>query len=89
MDEIQKRIEDIQRRHAAVMQQKASAAGQLQAKKDELAALVQEIRDAGYDPKQITQQRDQKRDDLLNEALRLEAELTAVEKALEGFPTTR
>lgn len=89
MDEIQKRIEELQRRHTAVMQRKAGASGQLQARKEELATIVQEIKDAGYDPKLITQTRDQARSDLLTEITKYEAELSEVEAALEGFPATK
>jgi len=89
VDDIQKRVEELQRRHAEVMQRKASASGQLQARKEELAAIVKEIRDAGYDPKQIAQIRDEAKADLLTEIARYEAELSEVEAALEGFPTTK
>ena len=89
MDEIQKRIEALQRRHAEVMQRKATAAGQLQARKDELSAIVQEIRDSGFDPKQITQIRDQARADLVKEITKHEAELAEVESALQGFPSIK
>lgn len=89
MDDIQKRIEGLQRRHAEVQQRKASAAGQLQARKDELAGIVQEIRDAGYDPKQVTQIRDQVQAELLREIEKYEAALAEVESALNGFPAVK
>ncbi len=89
MDEIQKRIEALQRRHAEVQQRKAGAAGQLQARKDELASIVQEIRDAGYDPKQITKVRDQVQADLVREIEKYEAALSEVESALDGFPAVK
>jgi septal ring factor EnvC (AmiA/AmiB activator) len=89
LDEIQKRIAEIQRRHAEVMQRKAGVSGQLQARKEELAAIVREIRDAGFDPKQITQLRDQAEADLLSEIKKYEEALSAVEQALEGFPATK
>lgn len=89
MDEIQKRIEDLQRRHAEVQQRKATAAGQLQARKDELASIVQEIREAGYDPKQLTQIRDQVQTELLREIERYEAALAEVETALTGYPAVK
>lgn len=89
MDEIQKRIEGLQRRHAEVQQRKASAAGQLQARKDELAVIVEEIRNAGYDPKQITQARDQVQADLLRDIEKYETALAEVESALNGFPAVK
>lgn len=89
MDEIQKRIEGLQRRHAEVQQRKAKAAGQLQARKDELAGIVQEIKEAGYDPKQVTQIRDQAQADLLMEIEKYESALAEVESALNGFPAVK
>ena len=89
MDEIQRRIEELQRRHAEVLQRRAGAAGQLQARREELAALVREIRDAGYDPTQIAQIRDQAREDLLTEIAQFERKLTEVEEALAAFPVSK
>ena len=89
MDEIKKRIEALQRRHTQAQQRKAGAAGQLQARKDELASIVQEIRDAGYDPKQITQLREQAEAELLTEIEKYEAALTEIETVLNGFPPAR
>lgn len=89
MDDIQKRIEGLQRRHAEVQQRKAGAAGALQARREELAQVVQEIKDAGYDPKQINQIRDQVRADLIAEIEKYEAALTEVESALNGFPAVK
>jgi uncharacterized protein YoxC len=89
VDDIQKRIEGLQRRHAEVQQRKANAAGALQARKDELAQIVQEIKEAGYDPKQITQIRDQVQADLIREVEKLEAALSEVESSLNGFPAVK
>jgi len=89
LDEIQKRIENLQRRHAEVMQRKAAASGQLQARKDELAEIVKEIRAAGFDPKQITHIRDKARQDLAAEITKHETELAEVEAALQGFPSIK
>jgi uncharacterized protein YoxC len=84
-DDIKSRIDDLQRRHNAVVQKKAGLAGQLQAKKEELAAIVQEIKDAGYDPKKITQERDRAKQELETMIVKLEGELTEVENALSAF----
>ena len=83
--EIQRKIEELQRRHSAVAQKKASITGQLQAKKDELAAIVQEIRDAGYDPKTIGRDRDRVKSELEEMIRKLDQELTEVETALSAF----
>jgi len=84
-DDIKSRIDDLQRRHNAVVQKKAGLAGQLQAKKEELAAIVQEIKNAGYDPKKITQERDKAKQELETMITKLEGELTEVENALSAF----
>lgn len=84
-DDIKKKIEDLQRRHKVVEQKKASLTGQLQAKKEELAAVVKEIRDAGYDPKNIAQERDRAKAELEAMVDRLDRELTEVEKVLANF----
>lgn len=84
-DDIKQRIDDLQRRWTAVSQKKAGLEGQLQAKKEELSNIVQEIRAAGYDPKQITQERDQAKQELETMITKLEAELTEVETALSTF----
>lgn len=86
MSEIQDKIEALQRRHAAVTQKRASLAGQLQAKRDELAALVREIREAGYDPKSIGQERDRVKAELDSMISTAEAEMDQAEAVLAGFP---
>jgi uncharacterized protein YoxC len=84
-DDIKNKIDTLQQRHNAVVQKKAGLAGQLQAKKEELAAIVQEIRDAGYDPKKITQERDRTKQELESMIVKLEAELVEVETALSAI----
>lgn len=84
-DEIKRKIEELQKRYNAVVQKKAGLAGQLQAKKEELARIVQEIRAAGYDPKKIAQERDKAKKELEDLIVKLEGELTEVEKALSTF----
>jgi len=84
-DDIKQKIDALQKRYNVVVQKKASLAGQLQAKKEELASIVQQIRDAGYDPKKITQERDQAKQELDAMLVKAEAELTEVEEALATF----
>lgn len=88
-DSIKDRIDDLQRRHNAVVQKKAGLAGQLQAKKEELAAIVQEIKDAGYEPKKITHERDRAKHELETMIAKFESELTEVENALAAFQPSR
>lgn len=84
-DDIKNKIDELQRRHNAAAQKKAGLTGQLQAKKEELAAIVQEIRDAGYDPKKITQERDRAKQELESMISKLETELTEVETAFAAI----
>jgi septal ring factor EnvC (AmiA/AmiB activator) len=84
-EEIKNKIEALQKRYNAAVQEKAGLAGQLQAKKDELALIVQEIRAAGYDPKNLTQERDRVKQELEEMINKLETELTDVETALQAF----
>lgn len=84
-DNIKQKIDALQKRYNTVVQKKASLAGQLQAKKEELASIVQQIKDAGYDPKKITQERDQAKQELDAMLVKAETELTEVEKALSAF----
>lgn len=81
-DEIKKRVDQAVQRTDAVNQAKANLAGQLQAKKDELATLVKEIRDAGYEPKNLAMARDKAQADLEAMIVEFEAKLTAAESAI-------
>jgi septal ring factor EnvC (AmiA/AmiB activator) len=84
-DDIKKKIDELQRRYTAVVQKKASLSGQLEAKKEELASVVKEIKAAGYDPKRITQERDQAKKELEDMIVKLDKSLTEVETALAAF----
>lgn len=89
MDEIEKKIEDLQRRHTNAVRRKSELTGQLEAKKAELASLVQEIKDAGYDPKNLKQERDRVKIELESMITTLDQELTRVETALDSYKTTK
>jgi septal ring factor EnvC (AmiA/AmiB activator) len=84
-DIIKQQIEDLQKRWNKASKAKAELSGELKAKKEELATVVQEIRDAGYDPKHISRERDQAREELKRIISKLDAELTEVETALSSF----
>ena len=81
-DEIKKRVESALARTDAANQAKANLGGQLQAKKDELAALVKEIRAAGYEPKTLAAARDKIQAELEVMILEYEKKLDAVETAI-------
>jgi septal ring factor EnvC (AmiA/AmiB activator) len=84
-DEIADKVRDLMRRHRLVMERKAQLSGQLQAKKEELAKLSQEIREAGYDPATLADECKKAEANLLAEITAFEAELTKVEAALAVF----
>jgi len=84
-EEIKKKIEDLQKRHEAVVQKKAGLGGQLQAKKDELAAIVREVKEAGYDPNKLPAERDKAQQELETMVVDFETKLIEVEQAVAVF----
>lgn len=84
-DDVRDRIDALQKRWSAASKKKAGLEGQLQAKKEELAQIVREIREAGFDPKNIAQDRDTAKAELETMVGKLEAELTEVEQTLSTF----
>lgn len=84
-DEIKKKIEDLQKRTEVVVKKKATFGGQLQAKKEELAALIKEIKAAGYDPKNLVSERDKAQKELEEMISTYETDLTQVEDALAVY----
>lgn len=88
-EEIKEKIADLQTRHEAVTQRRASLGGQLQAKKEELATIIQEVRDAGYDPKNLPGERDKAQQELETLIEDFEVRLAAVEEALSAFDSKK
>lgn len=84
-DPIETKIKDLVTRHGAAMQRRAALKGQLEAKKDELVQLAQEITAAGYDPKKLPDEVTKAKADLEASVATFENELVAVEKALAAF----
>jgi len=84
-DEIKKRVDRALQRTETVNQAKANLGGQLQAKKEELAALVKEIRDAGYEPKNLASARDKIQAELEAMLVEYEGKLDAAEQALAAI----
>lgn len=84
-DEIESKIKDLSGRHAKILKRKAELAGQLQAKKKELADLVQEITDAGFNPKTLVQDKEALQQELETLLSDFERELSASEDALKQF----
>lgn len=85
LDDIKQRIEDLGKRHAAASAKKSELHGQLEAKRAELVALSQEIKDAGYEPRKLKDEKDRVERELIAELDAAEKELSEVEAALREF----
>lgn len=88
-EELRKKIDDLTKRTEAVNTKKSNLSGKLQAKKEELAQLVVEIKAAGYDPKTLREERDKAQAQLAEMITAYEADLSAVESALSGYDVKR
>jgi DNA repair exonuclease SbcCD ATPase subunit len=84
-EEIREKIENLQTRHAAVTAKKNSLGGQLQAKKEELATLITEIRAAGYDPKKLVAEKEKAQQDLEAMIIDFDKKLMEAERALSVY----
>jgi hypothetical protein len=79
------KIESLQKRHQAVLEKRAQLSGQLQAKRAELAAIIEEIQAAGYDPKNLASEHDKAEQELLVMVADFEKKLADVEASLAVF----
>ena len=84
-EEMKAKIESLQKRHQAVLEKRAVLSGQLQAKKQELAAIIEEIKAAGYDPKNLASEHDKAEQELEAMVVEFEKKLADVEAALAVF----
>lgn len=84
-EEIRKKIDDLTKRTEAVNTKKSTLSGKLQVKKEELAALIVEIKAAGYDPKTLREERDKVQTQLTEMIQTYESDLSAVETALASY----
>jgi uncharacterized protein YoxC len=84
-EEIKRQIDDLLRRHDTVVKKKAGLGGQIQAKKDELNQIIQEVRAAGFDPKTLANDRDKSQQDLQSMIADFDAKLTEVEAHVAAF----
>jgi chromosome segregation ATPase len=82
---IKARLDDLTRRHATAKSKKTKLQGQLEAKRQELANLADEIREAGYDPKNLKKERDKLEAEIETMMDQFERELVEVEEALATF----
>ena len=84
-EDIKRKLDDFQRRTEVATKKKAALGGQLQAKREELAELIKEIKAAGYDPKNLSAERDKSQQDLEAAMTAYEKDLVEVETALTAF----
>ena len=84
-EEVKAKIESLQKRHQAVLEKRAVLSGQLQAKKQELSAILEEIKAAGYDPKNLAAEHEKAEQELETMIDAFEKNLTDTEVALAVF----
>lgn len=84
-DEIKKKIDELSKRTDIAAKKKATVTGQLQAKKEELADLVKEMKAAGIDPKNLVNERDRAQKELEEMLTAYEKDLAQVETALASY----
>ncbi len=85
LEEIKQRVEELQKRYATASKKRSELQGQLDAKREELVALSQEIKNAGYDPKKLKEEKDRVEKELVSTIEACEKELSEVESALREF----
>jgi chromosome segregation ATPase len=88
-DELRKKIDDLAKRTEVVNSKKSTLSGKLQAKKEELAQLIVEIKTAGFDPKTLREERDKVQAQLTDMISTYEADLVSVETALSSYDTKK
>lgn len=84
-EDLKKKVDDLIRRTDSFNKKKAGVGGQLEAKKEELAALITEIRQAGHDPKNLASERDKAEQTLTEMVVTYEKDLQAAEQAIAVF----
>lgn len=85
IDDLSSKIDSLGKRYSNVLRRKAEVGGALKAKRDELSALIQEIQDAGYNPKTLVEDRDKARDELEQLVSTFEKDLVEAETALAAY----
>lgn len=85
IEQIQSKVEELTKRFKTVSTKKTALGGQLQAKKEELAALRREIVEAGLDPKRLKERRDELHTELVALVEDFDRKLTVVETSLAAF----
>jgi len=85
LEELREKVDELLRRHSGATKKKAELRGQLEAKKAKLAELGQEIAAAGFDPRNLKQERDKAHTELESLVVAFDSELSGVEAAIAAF----
>ena len=75
----------IVQRHSRILRRKSELSGELKSKKEELAALVREISDSGYNPKTLVEERNKTQRELEDLIETYEKQLTEVESTFAEY----
>lgn len=89
MDEIRQRVAKIHKRRDKANDDRSRLNGILDTKKQELAALVAEITEAGYDPKRLKETRDIALAELQTACEQSEKDLDVVEESIRQYTEKR
>jgi prefoldin subunit 5 len=84
-DILKRKVDDLLAREKKVRQKKAEVKGTLEAKKQELQALVTEIQEAGYNPKTIREDYDRAIKDLDELVSEYTEKMSKAEEAIDEF----
>lgn len=85
IDQLEARVTQLTRRHQAATTKQTKLQGLVDAKKDELRRLKEEILAAGFDPKTLREERVRLEAELKDLMDKFESELTVVERAQEEY----
>lgn len=81
-DDLKRRLDELTRRFNTAGKKRSEYRGQLDATKEQLINLKREIESAGFDPKNLKQERDRLESELVTLMDAFEKELVEVETAL-------
>lgn len=83
VEEYRKKIEDLGKRAREASEKKSALKGQFEAKKQELSTLIEDIKAAGYDPKNLKEEKDKIERSLVDQIASYDKDLTEIESALK------
>jgi uncharacterized protein YoxC len=84
-DKLQEKVNSILSRHSRILRRKSELSGALKEKKEELAALVKEISDSGYNAKTLVEERNRTQKELEDMLEDYDRQLTEVEGTFEAY----